>query len=384
MSVINQMLKDLDRRKADRSTTAAMPENVRTVASAETDSGWKMLLALGVLLALAIAGYFAWSRWQAEPQVAQLMAKKPPQSVPQPTSQPAQPATPIVPVPAQPAPTPAAGVATDNAAPDADASASRLHGLERELHAAPAHATEKPKPAVEPSAETNVSVSSVAGTKPAQEPAAKEARPPKVGKMSRDVLLKSMTPEQKSDNFYKQAVTLLQQGRVAEARNTLWQALDENAANHNARQLLVGLLVESKRSSDAMDLLQEGVRIAPEQTGFTIALARLQVETGNRKLGLQTLESGLKYAGDDAEYHAFYAALLQREERHAEAVDHYLAALRQDPANVSWLIGVGISLDAEGKYADAREAFERAKQIDTLTPDLKTFVDQRLAQLKGK
>ena len=177
---------------------------------------------------------------------------------------------------------------------------------------------------------------------------------------------------------------MLQQGRVAEARATLTQGLENDPFNHNARQLLVGLLVENKHNDEASNLLQEGVRLAPDQTGFVMALARLQMEAGDRKTALQTMEQGAKFAANDADYQGFYAALLQRDERHDEAVSHYLSALRSDPANTSWLVGIGISLQAQNKYADAREAFERAKQIGQLSPDLSDFVDQRLLQLKGK
>ncbi len=387
MSIINQMLKDLDRRKADQNALPAMPENVRAVESAEAAIGWKLLLSVGVFLLAAILGYFAWSRWSAQPQVAQLLAQKPrPSAAKAASAAPSTPAPQSAPPAAMPATT-AVAPAEAAAPPVAEAMTSRLPGLERELHSSPASPLpkaeqHKPSPASAPPA--TAPLQAVENTRGAADEKPKDAKPSKMAKAPRDGLLKSVTPQQKSDNLYKQAVALLQQGRVAEARSTLWQALDENAANHNARQLLVGLLVESKRSNDALALLQEGVKIAPEQTGFVMALARLQVEAGNRQLGMQTLEQGLKYAADDAEYHAFYAALLQREERHADAVDHYLIALRQDPANVSWLIGVGISLQAQGKYADAREAFGRARQIDTLTPDLQGFVDQRLAQLKGK
>jgi len=191
-----------------------------------------------------------------------------------------------------------------------------------------------------------------------------------------------MSAAQLAENFYRQAVTLLQQGRVVEAKEALHQALGENPVNLDARQLLVGLLVEENRQSDAMSLLKEGLRLSPEQTGFSMALARLQLDSGGRQEALATLQDGLQQAGDDAEYHAFLAALLQREERHEGAVTHYLIALKSDPAMPNWLVGIGISLQALGKLADASDAYSRAQQTQALTPDLAQFVDQRLKQVK--
>ncbi|HEY3325697.1 MAG TPA: tetratricopeptide repeat protein [Novimethylophilus sp.] len=368
MSLINRMLKDLDQRKASPQGNPTLAGVVRTVEPAERSIGLMAGLGVTVLLVLG-AGYFAWVEWLAPAQVSQPVETK----LPEARKLPAPPAA-----SAAPAPAPAA-----LSTPVAETSGSRLPGLDMELRTLSASVPKKKTaPAADPAPAV---VAPVAGTvKPVSEDKPKEARPAKSARVSRDAALKSVTPQQKSDNLYKQAVAMLQQGRVAEARSTLWQALDETPSNHNARQLLVGLLVESKRNGDAAVLLQDGIKLAPEQTGFVMALARLQVEAGNRQISLQTLEQGLKYAADDADYHGFYAALLQREERHEEAVANYLAALRQDPANISWLVGVGISLQAQGKYADAREAFDRARQLDQLSPELATFVDQRLSQLKGK
>ncbi|MCX7628533.1 MAG: tetratricopeptide repeat protein [Methylophilaceae bacterium] len=196
--------------------------------------------------------------------------------------------------------------------------------------------------------------------------------------------LKRESPQQRSENLYRQAVALLGQGCVAEARTLLYRSLEENTANHHARQLLAGLLLESQQLDDALPLLKEGVRMAPDQTGLVMALARLQADAGDYKAALQTMEQGAAFAGaDDADFAGLHAALLQREERHAEAIPRYLAALHGDPANVSWLVGLGISLEAENRRTDAREAYERAKQTGALPPELSEFVEQRLQSLKG-
>jgi MSHA biogenesis protein MshN len=214
------------------------------------------------------------------------------------------------------------------------------------------------------------------------EAAPQRSAPPAKQKPEAGVSMKSISAAQQSDNLYRQSVTLLQQGRVAEAQDALRKSLDANARNLKARQSLVGLMVESKHPDEAVSLLKEGLKLSPEQTVFSMALSRLQVEAGDSKGARDTLEQGLQYAGDDAEFHAFYAALLQRNEQHEEAVQHYLTALRADPAMPTWLIGVGISLQAQGNANDAIAAFQRARDTGQLTPQLKQFVEQRLRQLK--
>ena len=193
---------------------------------------------------------------------------------------------------------------------------------------------------------------------------------------------KIVSQQQQSDNLYKQAIGELQQGRGNDARQTLQRALEANQNNVNARQTLVSILVEGNKFEEASALLREGLKLSPEHADFTMTLARLQLETGDTKGGMNTLEQGLQSAGDDPQYHAFYAALLQGAERHEESVHHYLVALSSNPAMPTWLVGIGISLQALGKDFDAVEAFRRARDTGQLTPQLIQFVDQRLSLLK--
>lgn len=193
---------------------------------------------------------------------------------------------------------------------------------------------------------------------------------------------KRFNPQQQSDNLYKQAVIQLQQGHGNEARQSLRQALQTNPNHLKARQTLAGLLIEANALTDAAALLREGLQLAPQETGFSMSLARLQLENGDTAASLATLEKGLPHAGDEPQYHAFYAVLLQREKRHDDAVKHYLVALRSDPGMPTWLVGIGISLQAQGKDADAAEAYRRARDGGMLTPQLTQFVEQRLGQLK--
>ena len=80
-------------------------------------------------------------------------------------------------------------------------------------------------------------------------------------------------------------------------------------------------------------------------------------------------------------YHAFLAALLLRGQRYDEAVEHYLVALRSDPANTNWLVGVGVAFEGVNKPADAVEAYRRADGAANLTPEVADFLSERLARL---
>jgi MSHA biogenesis protein MshN len=75
------------------------------------------------------------------------------------------------------------------------------------------------------------------------------------------------------------------------------------------------------------------------------------------------------------------AGVLQRAGRQKEAVEHYQAAVRLQPANAVWWMGLGISLQADKRNAEAKAAFQRAAESGRLAPELQSFVERRLQQL---
>ena len=193
--------------------------------------------------------------------------------------------------------------------------------------------------------------------------------------------MKQVSPAQQIDAEFRKAVELMQQGHIADAIAGYEAVLRLDAGHDAARQALVALLLEGKRSVDAERVLQGGLKNKPEHTGFAMLLARLQVERGAVESAMVTLEKTLPYADRQADYQAFFAALLQRQNRHKEAITHYQIALQLVPDNGIWLMGYGISLQATQRTDDARDAFRRALELRTLNPELQAFVQQKLKGL---
>jgi MSHA biogenesis protein MshN len=184
---------------------------------------------------------------------------------------------------------------------------------------------------------------------------------------------------QRAEGEYRRALDSLQDGRMTEAIAALEQALKLDPGHDAARQTLVGLLIETKRLDEAMRHLQAGLALDVRQPALAMLLARLQIERGGS--GIETLTRTLPYAGNHADYHAFLAGALEREQRHREAAEQYQAALRAAPGNAVWWMGLGMALQADKRNAEALEAFQRARASGTLSPELQAFVDRRLQQL---
>lgn len=347
MSIINTMLQDLDKRHGRAGGEARPGDPVRSTGSRSPwHVGRNTVLALAGLVMATLAGAW-WLQQRSHEVKASIVVPAPPppvlaNSTPPPASPaaPAAPATPAAKAPAVAVPAKAL-VPTAAPAPMAAASAASL-------------------------------------------PAPIDAPPPKAVAMSpRGAAGKTYSPSQVSANLLGEAVMLDQQGRQEEAKLPLQKVLSADPLDVQARQMLIQLQLDTGRIDEARALLTEGQRLLPEQWGFTLALARLKVDSGDANGAIQLLEAGQASARDAPQYHALLAALLLRAQRYDEAAKHYLVALRSDPGNASWLVGVGVALEGIGNQADAAEAYRRADGAANLTPETAAFLSERLARLKA-
>lgn len=347
MSVINQMLQELEQRRVDAGATAAQ---VRAVSGRQRrkSARWLVLVFLGGVVAAA-SGYWIYGRQDVKTPAPPPLQTASPQPVAQPQPekipQVLQLADELGQVPvaveAPPLPVPRAQVR------DKPISTPEVEDL-------PKPVTEKTK-------------------------TAKAFEPVQASEIGKDI--KQTSPQQRAENVYRLAYASLQQGHVSEAEESLRLALKYDPRHAASRQALAVLLVEAKNLGRAEQLLQQGLELLPGNTGFAMTLARLQVERGDAGTALATLQRNPPN-GENAEYHGFMAALLQRGERHKEAIEQYLIALHSNPGAGPWLLGLGLSLQADNQPAKAAEVFRRAKSTPTLSPELRAFAEQRLRQVE--
>ncbi len=173
----------------------------------------------------------------------------------------------------------------------------------------------------------------------------------------------------------------MNQGRVELAIDAYAGVLRLDPRHAAARQALVALLMGRARMADAQGVLREGLRVLPENSAWAMLLARLQVEARDAAGAMATLDAALPYAKDRPDYHAFAGTVLQMLGRHKEAIAHYEISVRLAPEG-RWLTGLAISLEEEKRVPEAREAYQRALATGALGPDLRTFVERKLAQLR--
>jgi len=208
-----------------------------------------------------------------------------------------------------------------------------------------------------------------------------QPRPTPVARTESAPPLKKISPQQRADSEYRKGLQAQQAGHFSEAITAFGAALKTHERHERARLALAALLLDNGQSAAAERVLRAGLALKPLQLAFGMALARMQVERDELPRAVETLRTYLPRADDNADYQAFYAALLQRQQRHKEAVNHYQLALRMQPRNGVWLMGYGISLQAVERKEDAQLVYRQALATQTLSPELSAFVQQKLKEI---
>jgi MSHA biogenesis protein MshN len=337
MSVINRMLAELDARRAPAPPPAAHPAAVPMVMPPR---GSARRLLLGACLA-SVAALGNWPAWFGAPARA-----------PQPAAM-AEPAV-ALPVAAALAPT---------GAPIAASAAAPMAGLSYSL--SPPRTTTPARPR---------RLAAAALPVPASLPTPLPPDAPAPSQVEKQAV--ALSAAQQAARTYREAVDLAAAGSSTQAIDKALEALRQAPRHTAARQLAAVLMFESHRLDEARTLLAEGLAHGPQDPALVLLMARLLVDSGEHAGALQWLDT---LAAPGAEAQGLRAGILVQQGRVAQALPAYEAAVRLAPEHAPWWLGLGLALDAQGRAAEARLAFQRARALGSLRGDLLVYVEQKLA-----
>ncbi|MDR0528616.1 MAG: tetratricopeptide repeat protein [Zoogloeaceae bacterium] len=411
MSLINHMLQNLDSRQAaggEPLLPTAFPEGVRPTLSRAPKISARQLVKKSLLLSLpalliAAAGYGLYSALQsyrAAPVQKNIGLSMKTPAVAAPIAQPQTTAAAEIKADAEDS-DPASTPQETGAPPSGDETAVNPpptddQRLKEEANAMtlPASAARDSLPAL-PSSETPaVPVTALSSQKPPppafqeEGSAQKHARaaeenlpvatplPAKIDRTPR-----GLSETERQEARYREAVALTAQF-PDEAAEILTELLRQRPLYHAARQMLVKIRIEQNRKADAETLLRHGLELSPQQDGWRMLLAKIEADAGQKRTALATLEAGLPGSGgENVNYLALAAALCRQLGLPERAQSYYRQAVALAPREGRLWVGMGLALEEQGRAAEAREAFLRAREND-LPPELSAFVAQKITEKK--
>lgn len=190
------------------------------------------------------------------------------------------------------------------------------------------------------------------------------------------------TDDEKAEENYRMALKRIRANQEDQARTLLETALDLSPRHVGARETLAALLSGTGHNEEAEKVLRIGRETSPEHTWFAFSLGRLQAARGDTEGAVATLQGGMEGRSVNAEYHATLAALLVRLKQYPDAVRQYEQALKLQSGQGTWWLGLGLSLEAQGRNDEARSTFQRALAAGNLPDKLAEFARAKLAEQK--
>lgn len=377
MSVINQMLRDLDTRQKAGQTAVPMDpawrdvtRNTMSVASLAPAKDRRvapvrvsMLLGLAIALALA-AGWMVKERLGA----SIMLTGSSPNAVHTSAATPATPVGPPLATPAPPLVTPQ---------PDRAVVTDRPTQAPRPLEVAMAGAAKSSVTAVLPPATPAPQAIRPKVAEPVLASSPSKDAPRGSGRSTAATVVPAQTPPAAGVALPKQEAAPAQPSRTQVAMDVMAQAqsLWEQGARDAATQLLrdaIAVLERSASAGESTGLLLQAVR----------ELTRMELVQGHAAAAMELLQRLEPLLANQPDVWALRGNAAQRLGRHAESVQAYLTALKLRPGEARWMLGAAVSLAADGHTAQATELAEQARERGGLSAEVETYLRQQGVALR--
>jgi|GEM_PF-1367023 len=171
----------------------------------------------------------------------------------------------------------------------------------------------------------------------------------------------------------------LAQGRVRVAESRLRRLIREQPGMTEAHELLAGLLLRQQRPDEAIDLLGQAVDLADRPAPLAALLGRLLIDRGQSQQARRILMTHAPPLPDEPDFHLLLAVAHRHSGDHAAAAELYRQVAELAPDNARTWIGLGASLESLDRPADAIAAYRRA--LDGADPQAARFARQRIDAL---
>ena len=194
--------------------------------------------------------------------------------------------------------------------------------------------------------------------------------------------LRALSSPQLAQQTFAAAIKFLKQREINKAKEYLQTALNFDPKHMKARETLAGIYLRRNRSGKAVELLNDGITLNPEYFKFRLLLAQTYIDTNSEQQALDLLLNSPDKHKKSGQYHSMIAVIQQELGEYDDAIDSYMAALRIQPSESRWWLGVGLAYEYNEQFNEAEQAYLRAEQIGNLKKNILQYIQTRLRAVR--
>lgn len=189
------------------------------------------------------------------------------------------------------------------------------------------------------------------------------------------------TPDELDTLAVQEALVYMSENNTNAAFKRLKQEIIKNRYAHQSRETYAKLLMRDGDAASAMQLVNDGLGLAPNHAGFKKVKARLLMAAGDVAEAADLLVRRAPALSEDIEYHEILATAQLANRDYEGARLSYSALVQQDRSQGKWWYGFAASHDYLGNWSAAGQAYSQAIQSADLSPNLRRRSQDRLVQL---
>lgn len=160
-------------------------------------------------------------------------------------------------------------------------------------------------------------------------------------------------------------------------KQALQKLLVANPDLHSARLYFI-LLSWQQQELDTAEIINAAIGLYPNQSAFRLAAAKYFLEKSDYLQAENSLLNILPTASNLAELLQMRAVIRQKNNKHQLAVNDYTAILQQSPERGDIYIALGISLEALNKNSQALLSYKKAELDQSLSKRQMQFVKRKI------
>ena len=188
-----------------------------------------------------------------------------------------------------------------------------------------------------------------------------------------------LSPQALAANKITEAEQAMERNDISKAEALFEEVLLVMPEHETARKQLAALWYGKRYYQDAVNLLSQGIALAPQAEEMRIMSARIYYQQGQPRQAYNIL-SPVKHSMN-TELQALLANASAELNEHENATVAYRKLINLEPDVGRWWLGLAVSMDSLGNFLPAKDAYKQAIARNDLSSSAMQFARQRLIEL---